>query len=73
MAGICPPLKDCLYFRSFCPALTATRGGPAGVAFQAGAVADQGEIAAFTAIFAFIALHSGLLDPGRHIILHATG
>ena len=38
----------------------APRGAAAGVAFQAGAVAHQGEIAAFAAGFAFVALGLGL-------------
>ena len=38
----------------------APRGAAAGVAFQAGAVAHQREIAAFAAGFAFVALGLGL-------------
>ena len=45
----------------------APRGAAAGVAFQAGAVAHQGEIAAFAAGFAFVALGLGLgALLGRH-------
>src|SRR5262245_28325715 len=42
---------------------TAPRGSAAGVAFEAGAVAQQGEIAAFLAGLAFIALCFGLGAP----------
>ncbi|MBO9418860.1 hypothetical protein J7481_05075 [Labrenzia sp. R4_2] len=42
--------------------LAAAGGGAAGVAFQAGAVAHHGEVAAFRAAFAFIAFHAGLGD-----------
>ena len=38
----------------------AARGGAAGIAFEAGAVAQQGEIAAFLARLAFIAFGLGL-------------
>src|SRR5262252_10572227 len=42
---------------------SATPGGcTAGVTLQAGAVADQGEVAAFVAIVAFVALHAGGAD-----------
>ena len=42
---------------------TTAAGGAAGVAFEAGAVAHQGEFAAFAAAVALIALHP-LLDRG---------
>jgi len=51
--------------------LTATRGRTASVAFQASAVANQGEVAAFTTVFAFIPLHLGLLNPGGGISTNA--
>src|ERR1700736_5086146 len=51
---------------------TAPARRAAGVAFEAGAVADQGEIAAFGAAVAFVALDAGGADAfeaevlGRH-------
>ncbi len=42
--------------------LAAAACAAACVAFQAGAVAHHGEVAAFGAAFAFIALHAGLSD-----------
>jgi len=52
--------------------LTTPARGATRVAFQAGAVADQGEVAAFAAAVAFVALHAGGADAveaevfGRH-------
>src|SRR5215831_15377119 len=40
----------------------AAAGGAAGVAFEAGAVADQREVAAFSATVALVALHAGGAD-----------
>ena len=63
---------------------TAPAGRSAGVALQARAVADQGEVAAFAAAVAFVALHTGfadLLDNGwppvgrclRSVVALSTG
>ena len=46
--------------------LAAAARGAAGVALEAGTVADHGEVAAFGAAFAFIALHPGLCDLLGH-------
>src|SRR5690242_1002062 len=47
---------------SFFSRSAAPACGAAGVAFEAGAVADEGEVAAFAAAVAFVAFHAGFLD-----------
>src|SRR5262252_2152371 len=60
-----PQIQRCTATRSVASAFLPRKisrtpaGGAAGVAFEAGAVADQREVAAFIAAVAFVALEAG--------------